>query len=82
MSVINDGFNFILQIVSSNPLYKSLLIYAVTANPVVLTKTKRNGGNTQAQYALMLLMTDFVEAMNPGLKLKRYVLHKNLRLSI
>lgn len=46
-------------------------MYAVTANPEVLEKTKRNGGNTQAQLALMLLMTDFVEAMNPGLKLKK-----------
>lgn len=62
---------FFLQVVSSNPMYKSQLMYAVTANPEVLTKTKRNGGNTQAQYALMLLMTEFVEAMNPGLKLRR-----------
>lgn len=46
-------------------------MYAVTANPEVLTKTKRTGGNIQAQYALMLLMTEFVEAMNPGLKLRR-----------
>lgn len=54
-----------------NQNYKKLLIYAVAANPEVLEKTKRTTGNSQSQYALMVLMSQYVEAMNPGLKLRK-----------
>lgn len=61
------------RVLTSNPKVADQLIYVVTANPEVLEKTRRNGGNTQAQHALMYLMTDFVQEMNPGLKLLKFV---------
>lgn len=63
-----------MQVYSSNvklPIFPHL-IYAVTANPDVLKKTGRSDGNAQAQDALMCLMIEFVEAMNPDLQLIRF----------
>lgn len=47
------------------------LLFAVMANPEVLKKASRNSVDDQDLVALVELMCEFVEAMNPGLKLLR-----------
>lgn len=47
------------------------MLFAVMANPEVLKKASRNNVDDQDLTALVELMCEFVEAMNPGLKLLR-----------
>lgn len=47
------------------------MLFAVMANPEVLKKASRNSTDDQDLTALVELMCEFVEAMNPGLKLLR-----------
>lgn len=47
------------------------LLFAVMANPEVLKKASRTSVDDQDLTALVELMCEFVEAMNPGLKLLR-----------
>lgn len=47
------------------------MLFAVMANPDVLKKASRNSLDDQDLNALVELMCEFVEAMNPGLKLLR-----------
>lgn len=47
------------------------MLFAVMANPEVLKKASRNSVDDQDLTALVELMCEFVEAMNPGLKLLR-----------
>lgn len=47
------------------------MLFAVMANPEVLKKASRNNVDDQDLTALVELMCEFVEAMNPGLKLFR-----------
>lgn len=50
---------------------KAAMLFAVMANPDVLKKASRNSVDDQDLTALVELMCEFVEAMNPGLKLLR-----------
>ncbi|XP_059613082.1 PIH1 domain-containing protein 2 [Phlebotomus argentipes] len=60
-----------MRVYSGNPRSPPL-VFAVMANPDVLKETGRNiSADDQARQALVELMCEFVEAMNPGLKLMR-----------
>lgn len=49
------------------------LIFAVMASPEVLKKSGRNQMDNPEQLSLVELMCEFVEAMNPGVVLSKYV---------
>lgn len=50
------------------------LIFAVMASPEVLKKSTRNQMDNPEQLSLVELMCEFVEAMNPGIVLSKYVI--------
>ncbi|XP_031640474.1 uncharacterized protein LOC116352208 isoform X2 [Contarinia nasturtii] len=57
--------------VVSGSLKSPPLMFAVMANPAILKHVGRKCSDAEERYALVKLMCDFVEAMNPGLKLSR-----------
>ncbi|GAB0100331.1 uncharacterized protein DMENIID0001_163560 [Sergentomyia squamirostris] len=60
-----------MRVYSGNPRSPPL-VFAVMANPDVLKETGRNiSADDHERLALVELMCEFVEAMNPGLKLMR-----------
>ncbi|XP_055319667.1 ras-interacting protein RIP3 [Sitodiplosis mosellana] len=58
-----------MRVTSGSP--KSPLMFAVMANPAILKHVGRKCSDAEEKLALVKLMCDFVEAMNPGLKLAR-----------
>jgi len=48
------------------------IVFAVMANPEVLKDSGRHSKDPEERRAMVELMCDFVEAMNPGVKLVRY----------
>jgi hypothetical protein len=61
------------QQLTSASLSTTQLIFAVMASPEVLKRTGRNYADSPEQANLVELMCEFVEAMNPGLTLSKYV---------
>lgn len=49
------------------------IVFAVMANPEVLKDSGRHSKDPEERRAMVELMCDFVEAMNPGVKLVRCV---------
>jgi len=50
------------------------IVFAVMANPEVLKDSGRHSKDPEERRAMVELMCDFVEAMNPGVKLVRYII--------